>query len=119
VTHEAGRLVQFVDPDTEPEEFFGIPHAATAAGDAPLSFTHADRPGWDFTAWFGQKAASLKHAATDLCDWWIRNYESPVPVDKQALYYEAVMTDVGTIEAYAKVMFDMITEEKLRIEKDG
>lgn len=111
---EADTLLQYVDPDTDPAEVFGLPRSATAAGAKPsLVFTHADRPGWDFEAWFADKASGVKRAAKALCALCIEEQDGRRREEEP--FQEAFAYHLKVVESYARTIFDQISDDKLQI----
>lgn len=119
----ADDLVQFVNPDRDPAEYQGVPAAMLPPRTVALRFHHVDHPDWDFTAWFGEKASSLKTAAKRLVKMWnptvglsrrddeFREQSDTVPERRRLA--------LATVAAYAQLIFDQIHDQALQIEGNG
>ena len=113
----ADDLVQFVRPDPEPAAYHpAAPHMLPPVR-TPLRFRHADRPEWDFGAWFGEKAATVKSAAKRLVKLW----KTDAATGCEAAPHGGPVGErrrlaLAAVAAYAQVIFDQVDDEALRIE---
>jgi len=111
---DADTLLQFAQPDLASAEFFGLPREATEGSDAPrLTFRHVDRPGWDFRAWFADKATEVKRSAKTLCELRLAGLNADgADRARQEEHYDF---SLRSLEAHARAIFDMLTDGDLRI----
>ncbi len=111
----AEELVLFILPDPDPAEFHGANPEMLGPGRQSLTFGHRQRPEWDFGAWFGEKASSLRQAARDLAKLWLESRQAPSDQiqDRRSEQMEQLLV---TVDAYARLIFDQITDNDLVIE---
>ncbi len=120
----ADDLLQMVQPDKVQGEFHGVPACALdTSGKRAIRFRHNDRPsGWDFAAWYGEKATGIKQGARDLVRYWLMDVKDVTlsemaPVSPREWLREMILMSYRQVQGYARVVFDEIHKDGLVLEE--
>ena len=113
-------LMEAVRPRPTPEDWMGVPAEAQLGRPQAIHATHVDHPEWDFDSWLGEKLASLRHSTRSMSHF----YCFEVDVEQfdwqghtvEEFRRDAVMGPLSSVQHYAKVVYDQIYENNLKID---
>ena len=112
-------LLELVSPSQTAGEFHGIPREYTVLSDEHVEFVHVEKPGWDFTAWFGEKTTHIKKAVKELTSYYEMNYASLKLASNEMTPREYVKHGIDAslyyIHDYTQTVFDQVFDDKLEI----
>ena len=115
-------LLELVNPSKTVGEYHGLSRQETTLGFSRILFSHLDKPEWDFTAWFGEKVSQIKFFTKNLIEYWEMDYREVklgpgALVTPKEYVRDEIVRNLGSIKAYAQLVFDEVLNDRLEIEE--
>jgi hypothetical protein len=113
-------ILEMVSPSKKGGEFFGLSHEQCEINPTEkIEFSHVERPGWDFTAWFGEKSSSLKWSIKKLIEYYELD-TSKLKFDTEEttprkFVKEQIDYSLSMVRHYSQLIFGQVFDDLIEI----
>ena len=113
-------LLNMVNTSNDPYKYFGLPKEATHVKEKTIVFKNIERPEWDFTAWYWEKASMIKESIKELIRYWKLELDSLKlndgdPFTPREYIIGGLSDSLGYIQSYTQTVFNEVFGDKLEI----